>query len=523
MFSFLGTKVPEAFNQAEFLTDRHLKEGRGEKVALYYLDQKITYKELLEKVNRTGNALRQLGIAPEDRVVVLVWDSPAYFYGVLGAMKIGAIPVPVNTMGASRDYLFFLNDSRAKAILVSDDLYEKIAPIKDQARFLRHVIVVGKEVPGTLNFDQLLEKASAELQPEETSKDDMAYWMYTSGTTGLPKAVVHLHHDVLYNWPPVCETVYKVKEDDVIFCTSKMFFAYGKNATFDTTLLYGVSAVLWPKWPSPDTIGEVFEIVKKYRPTLFFSVPSFYSAMLRELEKGVEVDFSSVRAFVTSGEPMPRTIVERLWERFKKPIVNGLGSTDVGGQYIANPNLQEKPDCSGMLLPGFEARLVGEEGEDVKAPGEVGELWLKNDGITPFYWRRHEKNKEVFFGEWFKTGDLFYKDDEGLYYYQGRADDMMKISGQWVAPMEVENALLEHPAVQECAVVAMPFEDGLLKGKGFVVLKEGYEPSKELEKELIEFVKSKIAHFKAPKAIEFVKELPRTVTGKIMRYRLRTL
>lgn len=521
MERFLGYRVPETFNQGVFLVDRHLQQGRGEKVALYYLDQKITYRQLVENVNRLGNVLRDAGIGPEDRVLLLLWDSPWFLYGYLAAMKIGAIPVPVNTLSSPKDYLFFLMDSRAKALIAHHDLFaDKIEPVRHEARFLREVFVVEGEGKGAKRLEQAMEKASPRLEPEETSKDDMAYWMYTSGTTGLPKAVVHLHHDLLYYWPPVCETILEVKENDVVFCTSKMFFAYGKNASLETTLLYGLSVVLWPRWPRPD---EIFEVVKKYRPTLFFSVPSFYSAMLRELEEGKQADFSSVRAFITSGEPMPKVIVERLWKRFGIRIVNGLGSTDVGGQFIANPNLQERPECSGILLPGFEARLMDEEGQKEVAPGEVGELWLKNDGITPFYWRRHEKNKEVFYGPWFKTGDLFYRDEEGYFYYQGRADDMMKVSGQWVAPMEVENVLLEHPAVKECAVVAVPFEDGLLKGKGYVVLKEGFQPGPELEEEILGYLRSKLAHFKVPKAIEFVHELPRTVTGKIMRYRLRSI
>lgn len=521
MRRFLGYKVEGEFNQAVFLTDRHLKEGRGEKVAIYYEDQKVTFRELTEKVNRFANALRALGIGAEDRVLIVLWDSPEYFYSMLGAMKIGAVPVPVNTMGKPEDYLFFLRDSRAKVVVAHDVLYEeKVAPIKEDSKYLRYAVVVGREFKGTQNFEALLDKASSEVVPEETSRDDIAYWMYTSGTTGIPKGVVHLHHDLLYAWPPVCETVYEVKEDDIIFCTSKMFFAYGKNASFDTSLLYGLSVILWPKWPTPDTIPEILEIVRRYKPTLLFSVPSLYSVLLREIEKGRPFDFSSVRAFVTSGEPMPRVIVERLWHTFRKQVINGLGSTDVGGQYVANPNLQEKPDASGRLLPGFEAKFVAEDGKDVKK-GEVGELWLMNDGITPGYWRRHEKNKEVFFGSWFRTGDLFLLDEQDYLYYQGRSDDMLKFSGQWVAPMEVENVLSEHPAVLECAVVAVPWEEGLIKGRSFVVLKEGYEGSPELEKDILEFLRSRLAHFKVPKSVEFVEELPRTVTGKIQRYKLR--
>ncbi len=518
--SFLGFKVPEVFNLASFLTDRHLEEGRGDKVALYYLDERVTYKELCENVNRFGNALRRLGITPEERVLILLWDSPALFYAYLGAMKVGAVPILVNTLSSPKDILFFLKDSRARVLVAGSDLYEKVEPIRKEVPYLKHVVLVGNGVREGLDFWDLLEAEPSQLEPEETSRDDMAFWMYTSGTTGLPKGVVHLHHDLLYFWPPVCETALEVKEDDVVFCTSKTFFSYGRNATVETTLLYGLSVILWPHWPRPE---EIADVVKRYRPTLFFSVPSFYSALLREMEKGLVVDFSSIRAFVTAGEAMPPAIVEKLSRLFNKRIVNGVGSTDVGGMYIATRDLREKPESSGRLLPGFEARLVDEEGREVKKPFEIGELWLRNDGITPFYWRRHERNKEVFYGEWFKTGDLFYVDEEGFFYYQGRADDMLKVSGQWLAPMEVENVLLEHPAVAECAVVGVPFEDGLIKAKGFVVLKEGHEPSEELERELIEFVKGKLAPFKAPKAIAFVNELPRTATGKIMRYRLKTL
>jgi len=521
MDRFLGYRVEENFNQAVFLTERHIREGRGEKVAIYYQGEGITFRELAERADRFGDLVRTLGVGPEDRVLLVLWDCPEYFYSFLGAMKIGAIPVPVNTMGRPEDYLFFLNDSRAKLVVANDALYEeKISPIRERSKYLMYVIVVGREAPGALNFSALLEKASSRLVPEETSRDDVAYWMYTSGTTGLPKAVVHLHHDLLYAWPPVSETVYEIREDDVIFCTSKMFFAYGKNASFDTSLLYGVPVVLWPKWPAPDTISEVIEMVRRYRPTLFFSVPSLYSALLREIERGAEADFSSVRAFVTSGEPMPKPIVERLWRTFGKRIINAIGSTDVGGQYIANPNLQERPDASGKVLVGFEARFLSDVGNEVGI-GEVGELWLMNDGITPGYWRRHEKNKEVFRGHWFNTGDLFLIDEQGYLYYQGRSDDMLKFSGQWVAPIEVENVLMEHPAVEECAVVAAPSEEGLIKGKAFVVLREGYEPRPELEKDLLGFLRSKLAHFKVPKGVKFVRELPRTVTGKVQRYRLR--
>lgn len=516
MVRLSGFSIPEIFNQAEFLADRHIKEGRGRNTAIHYKDKKITYEEMVSMVNRFGNVLRGIGVEIENRVVILLPDSPEFIYVYLGAMKIGAIPIPVNTMASPKDHAFFLDDSRANTLIISDVLFKKIENVLEGKRHLKHVIVVGEKTPGTLSFDDMMASSSPELKAEETSKDDMAFWMYTSGTTGLPKGVVHLHHDLLYFMVPSCEGVFELQEEDVVYCTSKMFFSYGRNHSLEAPFMYGSSVVLWPEWSKPE---DVFNVVEKYRPTIFFSVPTLYNALLKESESR-PVDLSSIRLCISAGEALPKDIFERWSKRFGIEIIDAIGSTDVGGLYFSNRKGDIRPGSSGKLLPGFEAELRNEEGMRVSV-GEVGTLWLKNDGIANCYWKRHEKNKEVFLGPWFNTGDQFIQDEDGFYFYQGRADDMFKVSGQWTSPIEIENVLTHHPAVSECGVIGSQTDEGLVRVKAFIVLNERYEASPELEKELIEFAGGKLAHFKAPRWISFVKELPRTTTGKLIRYKLR--
>jgi benzoate-CoA ligase family protein len=512
--------IPEFFNQAEFLTDRHLREGRGGNVAIYYRDEQITYAELVPKVNQAGNALKDLGVEIENRVMLMLPDCPELVYCYLGAMKIGAVPVPVNTLGSPKDYAYFLNDSRAKVVILSEDTLPKIDAIKNELRYLQKIVVAGREREGALSLERILARASTALEAERTSKDDMALWMYTSGTTGVPKAVVHLHHDLLHYIVPICDEILQATEKDRVFVTSKMFFAYSRNHSLELPLTCGAATILVPDWPNPQT---VFETIEKYKPTLFFSVPTFYNNLLKEAESSNSTyDLSSVRACFSAGEPLPEDIYLRWKARFGLPIINGVGSTDSGGICISSPPDQIKPGSSGKLLPGFEGKLLSEVGEDVPC-GEVGVLWLKNDGVASVYWNKHQRSKEVFQGPWFNTGDLFYQDNDGYLWYQGRADDMMKVSGQWVSPVEIENVLLQHAAVNECGIVGAPDQSGLLKVKAFIVLNEGYRSSSELENDLKDFVRGKMAHFKAPRWVQFLPSLPRTTTGKLQRHKLRQL
>lgn len=512
------TTVPDVFNQAAFLVDRHLDEGRADKIAIYTEGRQITYAKLASQVNRTGNALKALGVEMENRVMILMPDRPEFLYTYLGAMKIGAVPIPVNTLASSKDYQYFLNDSRAKVLVIAQDLLPKVQAIGDSLPYLRHTIVVGSATGETLSYDTLVSAASDKLEPASTSKDDMAFWMYTSGTTGLPKAVVHLHHDIVYYMYPFCEEVLKMTGEDRIYATSKMFFSYGRNASLEIPLLYGASTILRPDWP--DT-AKVVSTIQQYKPTILFSVPTFYTAMLRDLDKNIlTCDFSSVRLCLSSGEPMPRELWERWKTRSGAPTLDVIGSTDAGAQYLSNRVDQVRPGASGKILPGFESRLRDAEGNEVPQ-GQVGTLWLKNDGVASHYWNKHQRSKEVFQGEWFNTGDLFYQDADEYYWYQGRADDMMKISGQWVSPLEIEETLQKHPAVRECGVVGVPDDSGLARVRACIVLDDAYEATPEMEKELATFVHDRIAHFKTPRWVLFVQELPRTTTGKLQRHKLR--
>jgi benzoate-CoA ligase family protein len=511
--------VPEEFNLAAFLLDRHLTEDRSSKVAIYYEQEALTYADLSEAANRLGNALLGLGVEQENRVVICLPDCPQFMASYLGAMKIGAVPVPVSTMAVQQDYLYYLTDSRAKALIVHQDLAPTIRQLRSELRYLKHFVVVGKAEAGELNYGSLLEGASPDLAAAPTNKDDMAFWMYSSGTTGEPKGIVHLHHDVMYFMPPHCELV-SMGEDDIVFSASKLYFSYGRNNSLEAPFLCGAGVVLYPGRPKPQ---KILDVIQEYHPTLFYSVPSSYAAILTYLDMtGHRCDLSSVRHCISAGEPLPKVVFKRWLEKFGIEILDTVGSTDVGGVYLSNRPGLVKPGSSGVLLPGFEGRLVDEEGRDV-GQEEIGALWIKSDGTAAYYWNKHQKTKESFYGEWFNTGDKFYRDSDGFYWYVGRVDDMLKAGGIWVSPLEVEGVLLDHPAVNQCTVIGAPDAAGLEKPMAFIVPNEGYSPSQELERELRDFVRTKIAHYKCPRWVRFTDDLPRTASGKVQRYKLRKL
>jgi benzoate-CoA ligase family protein len=514
-------EIPKEFNAGDFLLDRHIRENRGKRIAIYYEGEKITYEEVLVATNRIGNVLNDLGIEQENRVAICLPDCPQLIYCYLGAMRIGAVPVPISTLAHLQDYLYYLNDSRAKALITSEELAPAFMALRSELRYLGHLIVLGKSLPGQLNYDELVKNASPYLEVARTSKDDMAFWQYSSGTTGAPKGVVHLHHDLLYYMPPYCNEVISITEEDIVFSKSKMYFSYGRNNSIEIPFLSGAGVVLSPHLPKPENLVKV---VTTYRPTIFFSVPSSYATICDLIETStIKYDFSSVRVFASAGEALPKVIFERWKELFGLEILEGIGSTDVGAIYISNLPGKTKPGSAGVLLGGFEAKLVNEDGEVIKKEKEIGTLWIKNDGISPYYWNKHEKTKECIRGEWFNTGDKFYQTEDGFYWFSGRADDLVKVGGMWVSPLEVEGILMQHSAVRECAVIGAPDAASLEKLLAFVVLGEGYGPSPQLEQELQEFVRSKTAHYKCPRWIRFINELPRTATGKTQRFKLRQL
>jgi benzoate-CoA ligase len=509
-------EIPEWFNATPYFVDRNVDEGRGKNIAILCEDRTLTYDDVSGRVNQTGHALRTLGVEMENRVMLLLPDCPELAYCFFGAMKIGAVPVPVNTLLKVQDYRYLLQDSRAKVLVVSDTLYDTIEPILGDVEHLRGVIVVG-DVPGQLQFDTLVGAQETVLEPARTHRDDVAFWLYTSGTTGLPRAAVHLHHDMVYCVEHYFKGVLGISEADRTFSVAKLFFAYGLGNALYAPFAVGASTILLPGRPQPET---VFEVVDRHRPTLFFGVPTAFAGMLHAVERGAGAHMPSVRVAVSAGESLPPSIYERWLERFGTEILDGIGSTEVLHIFLSNRAGAVRAGSSGTVVPGYEARILDPNGASLPA-GEVGSLIVKGESTCSAYWNRHEMTKRTIIGEWIHTGDQYRVDEDGYFWHAGRSDDMLKVGGIWVSPVEVESAIVEHPAVLECAVVASTDEEGLVKPRAFVVLKDRSSADDDLGVAIQQFVKERIAPYKYPRWIDFVDELPKTATGKIQRFKLR--
>jgi benzoate-CoA ligase family protein len=512
--------LPEEFNAASYFVDRHIAEGRGEKIAIECRDRRVTYRQLFESVNRVGNALKKLGVRPEERVFLLLLDTPEFAASFFGAIKIGGVPVPVNTLLKSADYEFLLNNSRARVVIVSNSLFPHLQaiPPKKLDYVETFIVVGGADAADTLSFEDWIHDSSATLGAARTSKDDAAFWLYSSGSTGRPKACVHLQHDMVVCAERYAKAILNATEDDRFFSVAKLFFAYGLGNGLYFSLAVGATSILLPGPPRPE---NVFDVVERFRPTLFFSVPSNYAKLLAHVpEAGRDPDFSSVRHAVSAGECLPAAIFHRFKERFGVEILDAIGSTEALHMFIANRPGAVKPGSSGTVIPGFEARIVDENNQPVER-GEMGDLIIKTDAACSCYWNQHEKTKDTISGHWMRTGDRYYEDADGYFWYAGRSDDMLKVSGAWVSPIEIENQLLEHPEVQEAAVVGRKDDDGLVKTVACVVLRDGKRGSPEVASELQRFVLQRLPVFKRPHRIEFFLELPKTATGKLQRYRLR--
>ena len=510
----MNLDLPEIYNATTTFVDDNIAQGRGQRTAIYYQDQKVTYQEVFEKVNRTGNALKELGVEIENRVLLVLPDSPEFAFSFFGAIKIGAVPIPTNPWMGAKDYEYLINDSRARAVIVHESALPEIEKIWDGPRFLKHVIVVGKARGKALSYESLIAKASAKLDAEATSKDNVCFWAYTSGSTGAPKGAVHLQHDMITISDLFVKPVLGMNETDLCFSASKMFFSYGLGNSLYFPFRFGASTVLWPEKPDPE---KILQVIEKYRPTFFFSVPTLFARFLRVEKK---YDLSSLRTCLSSGEPLPPAIFHQWKERTGLDLLDVVGSTEATHDFLANRPGRAKPGSSGEVTPAFEAKIVDEEGREVPL-GEVGNLMVKGDANAPYYWNKHEQTKRMMQGEWLKTGDTYCCDEEGYYWYCGRSDDMMKVGGLWVSPIEIENTLMEHPAVLEAAVIGAQDADGLLKPKAYVLLKSEFTASVQLQTDLQSHVKSKLTPYKYPRWVEFVEDLPKTVTGKIQRFRLR--
>lgn len=501
------------FNAASYFIDRNLQNGRESNIAVICDDRSMTYGQIAEGVNRFGNVFKHLGVRMEDRVVLLLRDTEIYPQAFFGAVKIGAVPVCLNTLMRPKDYEYYLNDSRARVLVVDASLLPAIEPIRDRLDHLVHVWVVGGETPdGYIDYQSLLNAQSPVLECAPTGPDDVCFWLYSSGSTGNPKGTVHLHHDMVFAAETYARSILKIKENDRCFSAAKLFFAYGLGNGLYFPFSVGACAIYLSEHPTPQA---VFEVIERHGPTIYFGVPTLYGTMLES-----QGSLGQVRMCISAGEALPPDLQRRWKDRFGMPITDGIGSTEMAHIFISNDGSEMRPGSTGKPVPGYEARIVNESLQDLP-DGEVGTLLVKGDSAAACYWNKHEKTKETMIGEWINTGDKFYRDSEGFYYYVGRSNDMLKVGGIWVSPIEVENCICDHPAVMECAVIGARDGEGLIKPKAFVVLKAGVKPAPALAKEIKAFVKTTLAHYKYPRWIEFIDELPKTKTGKIMRYVLK--
>jgi len=508
--------VPRDYNFAADVLHSNLAAGHANKPA--YIDARgpLTYGQLADHVARFGAALRGLGIRREERVLLALLDTVDWPIAFLGCLKAGIIAVPVNTLLTEDDYRFMLADSRAKCLVVSEALFPKFEKLIKDSPDLEHVIVSGENPHGYRLFEDVIGADEAEDYTAPTLCDDMAFWLYTSGSTGKPKGAVHVHASLkltadLYGTP-----VADLKESDVVYSVAKLFFAYGLGNAMTFPLTVGATTVLLGDRPTPDGVAA---LLRKYPVNVFFAVPTFYAAFLASpnAPKKSEVKF---RRCISAGEALPEEIARTWKERYGVEISDGLGTTEMLHIYLTNAPGATKYGTTGKPVPGYEIKLIGEDGKPVKQ-GEMGELYARGPTSAIMYWNNREKSRSTFQGEWTRSGDKYIEDADGYYICCGRADDMLKVSGIYVSPFEVEAALSSHPYVLEAAVVGWGDEQRLVKPKAFVVLKEPNKASDALIRALQDHVKAKLAPYKYPRWIEFRTELPKTATGKIQRFKLR--
>ena len=508
--------IPRDYNAAEDLIGRNLAAGRGAKLA--YIDDagQYRYAELAERVNRFGSGLLALGLRGEERVLMAMLDTIDWPTAFLGAIKAGIVPIAVNTLLTTKDYEFMLADSRARALIVSEALLPQFAPLFGKLPFVQHIIVSGKDAHGHTAFRDVLAKGTPQLAPAPTTRDDACFWLYSSGSTGAPKGTVHVHASMIQTAELYARPVLGLKDSDVVFSAAKLFFAYGMGNALTFPLAVGATTVLMAERPTP---AAVFKRLTERKPTIFYGVPTLYAAMLASPEFPKR-DAIALRACTSAGEALPPQIAKTFKERTGIEIYDGIGSTEMLHIFLSNRPGDLRYGTTGKPVAGYELRLVDDHGNPVKQ-GELGELQISGTTAANGYWNNREKSRATFVGVWTKSGDKYSQDADGYYVYGGRTDDMLKVSGIYVSPAEVEAALVSHDAVLEAAVVGAEDESRLVKPKAYVVLKPGREANAALTAALQQHVKDKLAPYKYPRWIEFIQELPKTATGKIQRFKLR--
>jgi 4-hydroxybenzoate-CoA ligase/benzoate-CoA ligase len=510
--------IPRHYNAAADFIDRHLQQGRADNPAVIDGSGHYTYARLAGLVNRAGHALRSLGAGMETRIMMCMPDSVDFVAVFWGAIKIGAIPVPVNTLLTSDDYDYMLRDSRAKILVVCAALYAKFQPVLQHQPFLEKIVIDGDcGENDRLNLADLLEQADDRLVAAATTADDIAFWLYTSGSTGAPKGAMHLQRNLIYTAACYAVDLLKMRADDVVFSAAKLFFAYGLGNAMTFPFHVGACSVLLAGRPTPES---VLATLKTHQPTIFFGVPTLYAAILADPANNRSKGSERLRFCVSAGEPLPEETARRWIERFRCEVLDGIGSTEMLHIFLSNRPGDIRFSSTGKAVPGYQLKLAGDHDNEVQ-PGEIGELLVRGPSAALAYWNRRDKSLNTFQGPWTRTGDKYTVDEQGYYHYSGRTDDMLKVSGQWVSPFDVEFALIEHDKVLEAAVVGHADENNLVKPKAYVVLKQQVTGTAELAEELKQFVKTRLAPYKYPRWIEFVESLPKTATGKIQRFKLR--
>jgi benzoate-CoA ligase len=516
-------EFPERFNMARYFLDDRLAEGLGDRIAVIDDTGAYTYREVEARAAQVARVLWERGVRPEDRVLIGLHDSVEFAAAFFGILKAGAVVTMVNPELPEADYDYYFGYTRARAYLVEAELWARIHKLVAPHRSLCHTVLTvratGDAAGETLPWSETVGRARPGFGTYDTSKDDPSVWLFTSGSTGKPKAAVHLHHDFPYNTECYAKGVLGMGPADVTLAVSKLFFGYATGSNLMFPLAVGGTAVLFREKATPERLCE---LARRHRATVLASVPTMINKMAQLLaaEPGRRQDLATLRACISAGEALPEELYRRWKELTGVEILDGIGSAELFHIYITNRPGDVVPGSLGRIVPGYQARLVGPDGNDVP-DGEIGTLWVRGDSAAICYWQAHEKSKEVLRGDWVVSGDLFRRDAEGRFYYVGRADDLLKVGGIFVSPLEVEEVLLTHPAVLEVAVVGYEDQDRLVKAMAYVVLRPEATPSETLAEELVQHARGRLAHYKAPRRIEFVPALPRSDRGKVLRRILR--
>lgn len=505
-----------SYNAVSWLLDRNIEAGRGDKLAYTDTVSELTYRALQQQTCRVANLLRRLGVRREERVAMIMLDTVDFPTVFLGAIRAGVVPVPLNTLLTTDQYAYVLADCRARVLFVSEPLYPAVKDIVGRMPDLDCVVVSGANAFGHKLLSAELAQESDSFATVATHEDEPAFWLYSSGSTGMPKGVRHLHGNLAATAETYARQVLGIREDDICLSAAKLFFAYGLGNALTFPLSVGATTILNSERPTP---AVMFKLLNRYNPTIFYGVPTLFAAMLNDESAKQERAGSRLRICTSAGEALPETVGKAWQARFGADILDGVGSTELLHIFLSNAPGDIKYGTSGRPVPGYQVRLVNEAGQDVP-DGEVGEMVVHAPSAGEGYWNQRHKTRSTFEGYWTRTGDKYVRDAEGRYTYCGRSDDMFKVSGIWVSPFEVESALITHPCVLEAAVVPDADPEGLLKPKAFVVLRPDADKA-TLHDLLKEHVKQKIGPWKYPRWIEVVDSLPKTATGKIQRFKLR--